>query len=156
MKVLFAQPALRSSERERLQRPLPTHCIARVALLFLAALISAGCVSPIAPYQRPAAPVAAQYADASTTSVVEPAGRSAARLGWRNYFPDPALQQLIETALAGNRDLKIATIAIEQAIAQLGLREADRLPIVGIGIAGSSAQQPNGTTARSFNSGLKL
>ncbi|MFM7571081.1 MAG: efflux transporter outer membrane subunit, partial [Betaproteobacteria bacterium] len=65
-------------------------------------------------------------------------------------------QNLIETAINGNRDLRISALAIEQALAQLGLREADRVPTVGVGIAGSSAQQPTGSMLRSVNSGIQF
>ena len=156
MNVVFSPAAVSSPAARGVQRAVQSQGFGRFALLFFAALITAGCAGPLVPYQRPAAPVAAQYADTPAAKTADPDGRPAARLGWRNYFSDPALQQLIETALAGNRDLKIATFAVEQAIAQLGLREADRLPAVGVGIAGSSAPQPNGTALRSISSGLQL
>ena len=126
------------------------------AAIGLAVLAIAGCTHTALPFQRPAAPVAERFANGPDTQAAEPAGRPAARLGWRDYFPDPALQKLIETALAGNRDLRITSLNIEQAMAQLGLREADRVPAIGIGIAGSSAQQPTGSTLRSVNSGIQF
>ena len=156
MNVVSSPSAMSLAASRGVRRAAQSQGFGRFAFLFFAALITAGCAGRPAPYQRPAAPVAAQFADTSAAKTSEPEGRMAARLGWRSYFSDPALQQLIETALAGNRDLKIATIAVEQAIAQLGLREADRQPAVGVGIAGSSAQQPNGTTLRSISSGLQL
>jgi multidrug efflux system outer membrane protein len=87
-------------------------------------------------YQRPAAPVAAAYpADsagvASRTSVPLPlpAGtRSAVDTGWRDYFTDVRLQQLISAALDNNRDLRAAVLRIEEARAQYNVQSADLLP----------------------------
>ncbi len=115
-------------------------------------IMLAGCASAPVTQERPAAPIASRYADA--TSDIQ--GTAAERRGWRDYFSDPALQSLIETALSGNRDLRISALAIEQALAQLGLRDADRVPTVGVGVAASSAQQPTGTTLRSVNSGVQF
>jgi len=114
-------------------------------------VLLAGCSTPPANQERPTAPIASRYAD--TTDVQ---GSAASQRGWRDFFSDPILQSLIETAISGNRDLRISALAIEQALAQLGLREADRVPTVGVGVAGSSAQQPTGTTLRSVNSGIQF
>ncbi len=116
-------------------------------------LVLGACAAPTPPHERPVAPVAARYTGASSA---EPAAPSASQLGWRDYFTDSTLQQLVDSALANNRDLRIAALSVEQAMAQLGIREADRVPTVGIGIAGSSAQQPAGTTLRSVNSGVQF
>ena len=37
---------------------------------------------------------------------------------WQDYFTDPRLQGLINTALANNRDLRVSVLNIEQARAQ--------------------------------------
>jgi len=114
-------------------------------------VVLAGCTAPLPRSERPAAPIASRYADATDVQ-----GTAAAQRGWRDFFSDPLLQNLIETAINGNRDLRISALAIEQALAQLGLREADRVPTVGVGIAGSSAQQPTGSMLRSVNSGIQF
>lgn len=53
-------------------------------------------------------------------------------LGWREFFLDPRLQKLIETALAYNHDLKKAALNVELAQAQYGIAKADILPAVGL------------------------
>ncbi|CAJ9261555.1 RND efflux system outer membrane lipoprotein [Burkholderia pseudomallei] len=61
------------------------------------------------------------------------AGRDArdARLDdWRAYFTDPALRALIDAALANNRDLRIATLRIQEARGLYGVARADRLPSI--------------------------
>ncbi|WP_417069889.1 efflux transporter outer membrane subunit [Niveibacterium terrae] len=49
---------------------------------------------------------------------------------WWKQFGDPVLDQLITTALAENKDMKIAVSRIEEARAQLGITEAQNLPQV--------------------------
>ena len=40
-------------------------------------------------------------------------GAAAADIGWREFFPDPQLQQLIALALANNRDLRVAVLNVQ-------------------------------------------
>ena len=47
---------------------------------------------------------------------------------WRQAFPDPALQALVEQALAGNRDLRVAAARVAEARGAWGLRQADAGP----------------------------
>lgn len=62
----------------------------------------AGCVSMAPRLVTPAPSVPAHWdADAGK------AGQAAATLTWHNDFADPVLQQLIDTAMANNRDLHI-------------------------------------------------
>lgn len=53
---------------------------------------------------------------------------SAGDITWRNYFGDPYLVQLIDTALHNNFDLRIALQRIETARVQYQLREGAMLP----------------------------
>ncbi|QHC95454.1 efflux transporter outer membrane subunit [Pseudomonas sp. R84] len=92
----------------------------RLSLLSIAVLMG-GC-SLIPEYQRPASPTAAQY----------PTATQAARNGedWRTLFTDPALQQLIESALVNNRDLRVAALNVEAFQAQYRIQRADLFPAV--------------------------
>ncbi|MEQ6334117.1 efflux transporter outer membrane subunit [Sphingobium sp. MK2] len=47
---------------------------------------------------------------------------------WRDFFTDPRLARVIETALANNRDLRLAMANVEQAQAQYKVQRADQLP----------------------------
>ncbi|AOJ70818.1 MULTISPECIES: efflux transporter outer membrane subunit [Burkholderia] len=49
---------------------------------------------------------------------------------WRAYFTDPSLRTLIDAALANNRDLRIATLRIQEARGLYGVARADRLPSI--------------------------
>ena len=113
-----------------------------------AVLLSACSMAPT--YERPAAPVAAAFPSdsagaASRTSVPLPLPadvRSAVDTGWREYFTDPRLQQLIAAALENNRDLRTAVLRIEEARAQYNIQSADRLPNVNASVADTRAKTP--------------
>jgi len=59
-------------------------------------------------YQRPPAPVPALTRRQGRDTV-------AADIGWREFFPDPQLQQLIALALTDNRDLRAAALNVQSA-----------------------------------------
>lgn len=108
------------------------------ALAGAAALVLAGC-SLIPTYERPAAPVPASYPGA------QPAATSpspASTLAWQDYFTDPRLAKLIETALANNRDLRVAVLNIEQARAQFQIQRAAQFPALDLSASGSRSS-PN-------------
>ncbi|WP_438480301.1 efflux transporter outer membrane subunit [Oleiharenicola lentus] len=105
-----------------------------------AAVLFSGCT--MAPrYERPASPVATTYpTDSAATS--SPAAAATADLGWREFFTDPRLQKLIELSLANNRDLRVATLRVEQARAQYRIQRAALLPTVNATGNGSRAKTP--------------
>lgn len=94
-------------------------------------------------YQRPAMPVAATLPaqQAGQTNGIEGSrmANQAAETGWHEYFPDPALQQLIKTALDNNRDLRVSALAVETFQAQYRIQRAALFPTVAT--AGSAAKQ---------------
>lgn len=108
----------------------------RISLLSMAMLM-AGC-SLIPDYQRPASPSAAQY----------PQGPQAATTDedWRTLFNDPALQQLIESALVNNRDLRVAALNVEAFQAQYRIQRADLLPAVSANASESRQRMPPSVT----------
>lgn len=120
-----------------------------------AAALLAGC-SMIPKYERPAAPIAAEWPasswmaeSAQATTGASPAVATApavlaADIEWQSFFSDPKLRQLIEAALRNNRDLRIAVLNIEQARAQFQIRRADQFPTVNAGLTGSRQPSANG------------
>jgi NodT family efflux transporter outer membrane factor (OMF) lipoprotein len=102
----------------------------RVALLAAAASLT-GC-SMMPTYERPAAPVAADWPYAAA-----PTGTPAAELSWHSFFSEARLSQLITTALSNNRDLRVAVLNIEQARAQYDIRRADQFPTIAGAVGGS-------------------
>jgi multidrug efflux system outer membrane protein len=100
----------------------------------------AGC-SLIPDYQRPAAPVEAAWPQGAGYPS-EP-GQSAAQLpGWREFFIDPQLQQLIELALNNNRDLRVAALNVEAYRAQYRIQHAELFPAVSANADGNRARTP--------------
>lgn len=110
-------------------------------------------------YQRPEAPVAAQWPQ----SIQADGTRQAGPLEWHAYFPDPRLQGLIAAALEHNRDMRIAVARVEEARAQFGIVRADRFPGVDAVASGTSARTPgdlsasgNAVISRRFDVGLSM
>ncbi|KTT41657.1 hypothetical protein RSA46_23885, partial [Pseudomonas oryzihabitans] len=111
---------------------------ARFALrsLALAALLGlAGC-SLIPAYQRPALPIPAQQGQHQWAAV--PAADLALSQEERQLLAavsdETLLPELVAQALAGNRDYRITQLRVEQARAQLGLRQAERWPTLGLAV----------------------
>jgi len=120
-------------------------------LPLVGALALAGC-SFIPTYERPAAPVPPAFPYPSAAQ-----GTPAAALDWQKFFADEKLRGLIASALANNRDLRVAVLNIEQARAQADIRRADVLPNVGVGVNASRAPSPvNGEQSTTYQAGLVL
>jgi multidrug efflux system outer membrane protein len=91
-------------------------------LVAVAALAASAC-SFAPPYQRPEAGVPVQYRFAEPKETA-----SIADLPWWKLFNDPALQDLIRTALANNQDLALAASRVDEARAFVGISKADFYP----------------------------
>jgi len=115
------------------------------------AMILSGCMSLAPKYERPAAPVAASFPDVPAGAAADTA---ASGIAWQNFFADARLKQLIELALANNRDLRVAILNIEQARSQYRIQRADRLPTVGLGISGSRTTGADDTINSTYSGGL--
>ncbi|MGZ8289050.1 MAG: efflux transporter outer membrane subunit [Telluria sp.] len=126
---------------------------ARTATPLALALALAGCMSLAPNYERPAAPVAASFPEMATSPA---ATKAASSIAWQQFFADARLKQLIELALANNRDLRVAILNIEQARAQFQIRRADQLPTVGVGFSGSRAAANDDDTRTSYSAGLAV
>jgi len=99
------------------------------SLLSLALVAALSGCSLIPEYQRPDAPVPADWPQGEAYSKASPEARAQA-LGWREFFRDPALQQLIEVALENNRDLRVAALNVDAYRALYRVQRADVLPAV--------------------------
>jgi multidrug efflux system outer membrane protein len=127
----------------------------RLAATALAALLATGC-SFIPAYERPAAPVSAAFPGNSAAQMGQTAA-AAADIAWQDFFPDPRLKQLIGTALANNRDLRVAMLNVEQTQAAFRIRRADQFPTVNA--AANASRGPNATNGNltnSFSMGLAV
>ncbi|MDQ8186250.1 efflux transporter outer membrane subunit [Pelagicoccus sp. SDUM812002] len=101
-----------------------------------AALSLSGCAALQPTLPQPNAQIGEQWQSGNTQS--PPADRSldifgssnASDVGWRNFFTDPNLEQLIELSLENNRDLRAAALNVQRARAQYRIQRSDRLPSV--------------------------
>jgi outer membrane protein, multidrug efflux system len=112
----------------------------KIRTILLGAFLSglAGC--SLAPsYLRPAIPTAASYpgSDAATQ-----AGTRSDQLGWREFFTDARLRELIGQALENNRDLHVAIQRVNEARGLYGIQRADRLPGFGAEATASRSRVP--------------
>ncbi len=92
-------------------------------------------------YTQPSAPIPAEwpqgpaYKDSQTTAEAQ----TAWKLNWQAFFTDPKLQQIIDTALNNNRDLRLALLNVEKAVALYGIQKAELFPT--LNVAGSMSNQ---------------
>lgn len=135
------------NNKQKTSHPALKRAAALAAITFLA-----GC-SLMPSYERPAAPTAAQW---PATAQASASSANAAALTWQDYFTDPTLRQLIETALANNRDLRIAMLNIAQARAQLGIRRADQFPTLNAAMTGARTPNSSGAITSAYSAGLTV
>ena len=86
-------------------------------------------------YREPPLPVPNQWPLPENDAPLPAADANASdppawEIGWREFFADPKLQQLIAQALANNRDLRVSMLNIELARAQYHVQRADLFPQV--------------------------
>ncbi|WP_156370152.1 efflux transporter outer membrane subunit [Novosphingobium sp. Leaf2] len=91
-------------------------------------------------YVRPTGAVPAALPQGGAYPSAATDGTDISRVGWRQFFLDPRLRQVIETGLANNRDLRIAAGNVLQARAQYRVQRADQLPSI---TAGGTATYTN-------------
>ncbi|MEN5139385.1 efflux transporter outer membrane subunit [Pseudomonas juntendi] len=104
------------------------------------ALVLSGC-SLIPDYQRPAADVPASWPQGAAYAA--PAKADDGRLmAWQSVFQDPALQRLVDQALANNTDLRQAALNVEAYRALHLIQRAEQFPQVDLGASGSRQRVP--------------
>jgi len=92
-----------------------------IALTF--AVLLSGC-TVVPDYRRPDIDVPTAWLLGPTEAT------KISNIAWWDQFADPVLSNLVRTALASNKDLKIATANVEQAAAQYGIVRSAQLPQV--------------------------
>lgn len=95
-----------------------------------AATLLSGCM--VGPnYQRPKVTVPAVYRNPAPTA---PTSAALGGEQWVSVFRDPALQQLIRTAVQHNYDVRIAATRVQQAQALAGITRSEQFPAVNAGV----------------------
>lgn len=64
------------------------------------------------------------------------AGEVPADIAWQKFFTDPRLRKVVETALANNRDLRVAALNVEQSRAQYGISRSELFPTLNLSASG--------------------
>ncbi|MFW5332592.1 efflux transporter outer membrane subunit [Hydrogenophaga sp. ZJX-1] len=123
----------------------------RRSALALAVLTLAGC-SFIPTYERPAAPVAAEWSGVTPVAGATPA----AEVAWADFVSDARLRELIGLAIKNNRDLRVATLNIEQVRAQYQIRRADQFPTLNLAATGSRQSSTDDSITSLYTAGLAM
>ncbi len=102
-----------------------------------AAAVLAGCsMIPERPQAQAGVPQA--YPMATAAPATAP---SAADLAWSGFITDARLRDVVQRALTNNRDLRVATLNIEQVRAQYQIQRSNQFPTVNLAASGN--RQPN-------------
>lgn len=115
-----------------------------------------GCLSLAPEYQQPDSPVPQQFSRSQNKLVTMPVNYQDS--GWRTFFVDPQVKSLIGEALLNNRDLRMATLKVQEARAQYGVTDADRYPQLdsAASTTWSGKLKSDTTTASDYQAGLNL
>lgn len=113
--------------------------------LVAAAAALAGCANLAPPYERPAAPVPAAWPASSNaastgTAAPAPAATSPQDIGWRDFFTEPRLRDVVALALQNNRDQRVALLNIDKARAVYRVQQAAELPELTANASGSASR----------------
>ena len=101
----------------------------KLSVSTLAAAFLASSCNLIPPLDPSGSPVAARFPGKT-------GGEVSVDIAWQKFFTDPRLRKLVEVSLANNRDLRIATLNVEQSRAQYGISRSELFPAIGIAANG--------------------
>src|SRR6476661_3490503 len=111
----------------------------RPLLALFTSLALAGC-SLWPGYQKPVLDTPVQWSGAPAQGVAIPGER------WWTLYGDPALDRLIDEALANNLDLAVAAARVDEARALLRIIDSERMPSVDAS-AGANRTRSSGRSA---------
>jgi multidrug efflux system outer membrane protein len=107
-------------------------------VILAAGILLAGCAGPTPP-GPPAIAVSTSAQWRTQLGPVMPIERE-----WWDSFGDPVLTQLVQTALANNDDIAVATARVREARAQEQLTRAQRFPTLSLAISGGPSGSVSG------------
>lgn len=135
----------------------------------LAASLALAACSLEPTYHRPDSAIPAAWPQGPayrTATRMDISGQTpAADIGWRDFFIDPKLQELIGIALTSNRNLQVAVLDVEKSQALYRVQRGGLFPSIDAtgsetaqhvpgGISGSSGVTGSGGTFRTFAAGI--
>lgn len=117
----------------------------RFVTLLLTVMLAGGCTM-IPDYQRPATepvpstwPDGPAYEDAGESTTDRPARA----IGWRDFFVDEQLKQLIGRALENNSNVRVAALEVERVRARYQLQSAQLYPEISVDGSYTREHQPS-------------
>jgi outer membrane protein, multidrug efflux system len=110
-------------------RPTFLACLAAVALT--------GCASMAPRYTAPAPPVPERFPATGEQGATAPTA-----MPWTTFYADPRLRQMQELACANNRDLRVAALTVDKAMATYRIQRSELLPQVNLSALGSKERVP--------------
>ena len=119
-----------------------------LALLLAGSALSACNLAPN--YVRPSGAVPAALPEGGVYPRAATDAPDVTAIGWRDFFTDDRLRQVIQLGLDNNRDLRVAAANVLQARAQYRVQRADILPSIS---ANGSATYTNSASAAATTGG---
>jgi outer membrane protein, multidrug efflux system len=134
------------------------------------AVLATGCTFE-PKYERPAAPVTQDFpasgvyatqpdANSSASNGRTASGQAAPEIGWRDFFADPRLKEVVSLALKNNRDLRVSVLNVQAAQAQYRITRAGLFPTIDAVASQSKQRTPrdlsffNQTISNTYSVGL--
>lgn len=96
------------------------------------ALLSACTMTPT--YEKPQLPVSAEWPKGQAYEGIDGVTNGeVTQVNWQSFFKSAQMQQIIQTALDNNRDLRVATLQVEKARALYRVERSNLVPSVNAG-----------------------
>lgn len=106
----------------------------------LAAVLAACSMAP--QYERPESPVAEHFSQLPPEFRGNADSGDLTQVAWQQFYLDPQLKSVLELALENNRDLRIATLNVEQVQAQYRIQRAELFPNFDVTAGGTRQRVP--------------
>jgi outer membrane protein, multidrug efflux system len=114
------------------------------AVVLLVLFVVAGCTM-VPKYQQPSVPLAKTWPSVPGYAKTKTAQTNfqVADIGWRDFFLDPRLQQVIELSLTNNPNLYVAVQNVVETKALYRVQQAQLIPTVNLNANGTRTRTPN-------------
>ncbi|MEI9970836.1 MAG: efflux transporter outer membrane subunit [Ignavibacteriota bacterium] len=126
-----------------------------IGLLFIALLSMLLCLCgcTLSPkYSQPKLPVPPTWPGGANSNDQPDVGTPGApNMKWADFFTDGNLRQVIEVALANNRDLRVAALNVEKVQALYRIQRAEQFPTVNASVSGDLYRLPRTATIGGFS-----
>lgn len=126
----------------------------RPLLLVLPALALSACVSMDPKYVQPTGAAPEAFPTGGAYPAQADGATSATRIAWRDVVVDDRLRSVIDSALANNRDLRVAAANVAAARAQYRVQRSSLFPTVGASVDATVRGGEDIDQTRDYTAGL--